>query len=453
MPRPAAWEPAGARVEVPKVSPFPLQPHSHTQPIEAAGLCRDYQPKHRSTTGAVRRTGTAGVHRQLPADNQRSNHRSATPCRQDRRRSDALPLQPALPEPPPPTPGRAKVTRTPSGRPAPPPAGSRGPPLTPHRPRAAPPPCPARGARWDMESRPGGLARSAGRRALQIPGCLARRAVSSETRRCGWGGGGGCPAVPPPMAPRARPGGCQDYPSRGAPRGGRHGGARGGAAPRRPGPLGLRGARLQGTGVTRRDVSRGDVRRSDVTVPRGGRERGTVAVPGTGGHPCGGGGERCRPECSRGVAGPLLPPAGSGRVGSGRVGGRRHGRPVPASRLRRQDEPPCSARGRRQAALPPRPPAAACRCSVLRSASPRRPSSGMKPPGCERLRGRRRPPHHHLPSPAGRQAPLRRGRRTGRPLPRGSGELPSAHRGPGAAVRVLGSAPEEPSCAAASAGG
>lgn len=124
--------------------------------------------------------------------------------------------------------------------------------------------------------------------------------------------------MPPPMAPRARPGGCQDYPSRGAPRGGRHGGARGGAAPRRPGPLGLRGARLQGTGVTRRDVSRGDVRRSDVTVPRGGRERGTVAVPGTGGHPCGGGGERCRPECSRGVAGPLLPPAGSGRVGSGR---------------------------------------------------------------------------------------------------------------------------------------
>lgn len=152
-------------------------------------------------------------------------------------------------------------------------------------------------------------------------------------------------------------------------------------------------------------------------------------------------------------AGPSAPGEGRpfaspGWVGSGRVGGRRHGRPVPASRLRRQDEPPCSARGRRQAALPPRPP-----CSVLRSASPRRPSSGMKPPGCERLRGRRRPPHHHLPSPAGRQAPLRRGRRTGRPLPRGSGELPSARRGPGAAVRGLGSAPEEPSCAAASAGG
>lgn len=206
MPRPAAWEPAGARVEVPKVSPFPLQPHSHTQPIEAAGLCRDYQPKHRSTTGAVRRTGTAGVHRQLPADNQRSNHRSATPCRQDRRRSDALPLQPALPEPPPPTPGRAKVTRTPSGRPAPPPAGSRGPPLTPHRPRAAPPPCPARGARWDMESRPGGLARSAGRRALQIPGCLARRAVSSETRRCGWGGGEGVQPCLLPWRPARGPG-------------------------------------------------------------------------------------------------------------------------------------------------------------------------------------------------------------------------------------------------------
>lgn len=255
--------------------------------------------------------------------------------------------------------------------------------------------------------------------------------------------------MPPPMAPRARPGGCQDYPSRGAPRGGRHGGARGGAAPRRPGPLGLRGARLQGTGVTRRDVSRGDVRRSDVTVPRGGRERGTVAVPGTGGHPCGGGGERCRPECSRGVAGPLLPPAGSGRVGSGRGEAAR----PPGSRL-----PPAQTgrapvlRSRPTAGGTASPAAGGC-LPLLRSASPRRPSSGMKPPGCERLRGRRRPPHHHLPSPAGRQAPLRRGRRTGRPLPRGSGELPSAHRGPGAAVRVLGSAPEEPSCAAASAGG
>lgn len=169
-----------------------------------------------------------------------------------------------------------------------------------------------------------------------------------------------------------------------------------------------------------------DVRRSDVTVPRGGRERGTAAVPATGGRPCGGGGgERCRPECSR--ARPALCFPRLGRAGSGRGEAAR----PPGSRL-----PP--AQTGRAPVLRSGPTAGGTAspgggCSALRSASPRRPSSGMKPPGCERLRGRRRPP----PPPAGRQAPLRRGRRAGRPLPRGSGELPSAHRGPGAAVRGL----------------
>lgn len=48
----------------------------------------------------------------------------------------------------------------------------------------------------------------------------------------------------------------------------RHGAARGGAAPRRPGPLRLRGARLQGTDVTggRHDVTSRDVDRGGVLI-------------------------------------------------------------------------------------------------------------------------------------------------------------------------------------------
>lgn len=213
----------GARRDT-KILPFPART---TQPHAAVGRGRPLPrlsaqpPTHRGS-----HTGTAGAHRQLPGNASGANTAPQHPAGGGA--ADLL-----CGRAPGAGPGRRQVTVAPAGRP------SRR--TGPARPRTLP----ARGARWDMESPPGGLSRRGGGARTTNPRapCAAGRFLGDAVM-C-WGG-----SLVPPMVPRVRPraGGLPklSFPWRPA----RHGGARGGAAPRRPGPPRLRGARLQGTDVT-----------------------------------------------------------------------------------------------------------------------------------------------------------------------------------------------------------